>query len=195
MYILNNGCVVMMLGMLASGCVFAQAQAQTDKERAAHQAIKPVHPRDLPEAPLPCTPEESSWWNEVRAVAKVINPARPNRPEAEKLTRLIKKGIDQAYQIPVPDRHVTVLWRAAPQYTEQARRKQIKGSIAMAVELLPDGTVGEVKIAESLDPGLDQMAIDATRKLVFLPAIKNRKFVSIWMPMTMSFNIYETYHR
>ena len=193
MYILKNSCVVIMLGIVASDSVFAQAQ--TDKERAAQQAIKAVHARDLPEATLTCTPEESSWWNEVRAVAKVINPARPNKPETEKFTRLIKKAIEQAYQIPVPDRYATVFWRAAPQYTEQARRKQIKGSVAMAVELLPDGTVGEVKIAESLDPGLDQMAIDATRKLVFLPAIKNRKFVSIWMPMTMSFNIYETYHR
>src|SRR2546421_2889224 len=193
MYILKNSCVVIMLGIVASGSVFAQAQ--TDKERATQQAIKAVHARDLPEATLPCTPEESSWWNEVRAVAKVINPARPDKPEAEKLTRLIKKGIEQAYQIPVPDRYATVLWRAAPQYTEQARHKKINGSVAMAVELLPDGTVGEVKIAESLDPGLDQMAIEATRKLVFLPAIKNRKFVSIWMPMTMSFNIYETYHR
>ena len=193
MYILKNSCVVIMLGIVASGNVFAQAQ--TDKERAAQQAIKAVHARDLPEATLPCTPEESSWWNEVRAVAKVINPARPNKPETEKLTRLIKKAIEQAYQIPVPDRYATVLWRAAPQYTERARHKKINGSVAMAVELLPDGTVGEVKIAQSLDPGLDQMAIETTRKLVFLPAIKNRKFVSIWMPMTMSFNIYETYHR
>ena len=61
---------------------------------------------------------------------------------------------------------------------------------AMAVELLPDGTVGEVKVAQGLDPGLDQMAIASARKLIFVPAIKNRKFVSVWSPMTMGFNIY-----
>ena len=110
--ILKHSCLAMAVGLGVSSGVLAQSQ--TDKERAAQQAIKAVHARDLPEATLPCTPEESSWWNEVRAVAKVINPARPNKPETEKLTRLIKKAIEQAYQIPVPDRYATVLWRAAP---------------------------------------------------------------------------------
>ena len=60
----------------------------------------------------------------------------------------------------------------------------------MAVELRPDGSVGEIKVVQGLDPGLDQMAVSAARKLVFLPMVKDRKFVSTWMPMTMSFDIY-----
>src|SRR2546421_1485987 len=170
MYILKNSCVVIMLGIVASGSVFAQAQ--TDKERATQQAIKAVHARDLPEATLPCTPEESSWWNEVRAVAKVINPARPNKPETEKLTRLIKKAIEQAYQIPVPDRYATVFWRAAPQYTEQARRKQIKGSVAMAVWLFPGGALGEGKKSERVDPPPVQKGIKANPKVDFFSGRK-----------------------
>jgi len=175
--------------VFASG-VGVFAQSQTDADRAAQQAVRAVHSREIPEASLPGTPEETKWWSDLRAAAKAIGPARAGKTETEKLLHLIKEGIDKSYQIPVPDRYATFLWRAAPEYTEEARHKMIKGSVALAVELLPDGTVGEVKVAQSLDPGLDKMAIASARKLIFLPAIKNRKFVPLWTPMTMSFNIY-----
>jgi len=168
----------------------AVAQSQTDADRAAQQAVKAIHSREVPEASLPCTPDEAKWWNELRAAARAFNPAQLDRPDPKKFLQLIKEGIEKSYQIPVPDHYANVLWRAHPQ---SATKKN--GSIALAVELLPDGTVGEVKIAQGLDADVDQMAIKATRKLVFLPAIKNRKFVSLWMPMTMSFNSYEIYHR
>jgi TonB family protein len=171
------------------------AQSQTDADRAAQQAIKAIHSRDLPEASLPCTTDESKWWNDLRAAAKVVNPAQPDQPDIKKIHRLIKEGIDKSYQIPIPDRYATVLWRGHPGPTPQPKFKKINGSIALAVELLPDGTVGEVKIAQGLDPSYDQVAIETARKLLFVPAIKNRKFVSLWMPMTMSFNTYEIYHR
>jgi TonB family protein len=171
------------------------AQSQTDADRAAQSAIKALHTRDVPEASLPCTTDEAKWWNDLRMAAKAINPARAGKTETEKLMHLIKDGIEKSYQIPVPDHYAIVLWRAVPQYTDEARHKKINGSVALAVELLPDGTVGEVKVAQGLDPGLDKMAVETARKLIFLPAIKNRKFVSLWLPMTMSFNIYQTYHR
>jgi len=169
----------------------ALAQTQSDADRAAQAAIKQVHAREIPEASLPCTPDEAKWWSELRKVGNAFNQAEPDRPDTKKLAQLIKEGIEKAYEIPIPDRYALILWRARPPATP----KKINGSIALAVELLPDGTVGEVKIAQGLDPGIDKMAIDATRKLVFLPAIKNRKFVSLWMPMTMSYSTVETYHR
>jgi TonB family protein len=183
----------LLLILVASADVLAQSQ--TDADRAAQQAIKAVHARDIPEASLPCTPDESKWWNDIRAVAKVINVAQPDQPDTKKLNRLIKEGTDKSYQIPIPDRYATVLWRGHPPPTPQPKFKNINGSVALAVELLPDGTVGEVKIAQSLEPSYDQVAIETARKLIFLPAIKNRKFVSLWMPMTMSFNSYEIYHQ
>ena len=188
-----SSCMLLALSLVAG--VKVCAQSQTDADRAAQQAVKAVHSRDIPEASLPCTPEEAKWWSDLRAAANAINVAQPDQPDTKKLSRLIKEAIDKSYQIPVPDRYAIILWRARPQPTPQPKLKKINGSIALAVELLPGGAVGEVKIAESLDPAYDQVAIDATRKMIFLPAIKNRKFVSLWMPMTMSFNSFEIYHR
>ena len=82
------------------------------------------------------------------------------------------------------------MWKSEPLYTDEARNKLIKGSIAMVVELLPDGTVGEARIVQALDPGLDRNAQEAARRTVFLPKIKDRKFVVSFVPMTMSFDVY-----
>ena len=187
-HILKTAFMLFTMGLLMCAGVFAQSQ--TGADRASQQAVKAVHSRDIPEASLPCTPDEAKWWADLRIAAKAISPARAGKTETEKFMRLIKEGIEKSYQLPVADRYPTFLWRAVPQYTEQARAQKISGSVALAVELLPDGTVGEVKVAQGLDPGLDKMAIETARKLIFLPAIKNRKFVSLWTPMTMSFNIY-----
>jgi len=186
--ILNRSCLAFAFALVIS--VGAVAQTQTDADRAAQQAIKAVRARNIPEASLPCTSEESKWWGELRKVANAFNRAQPDKPDTKKLIQLIKEGIEKAYQIPIPDRYATLLWQAHPRSP-----KKINSSIALAVELLPDGTVGQVKIAQGIDAGIDKMAIDATRKLVFLPAIKNRKFASLWLPMTISLSTYETYHR
>ena len=182
--------ICLLVSFVLAGSAAAFAQSQTDAEAASKAAVKALHSRDIPAASLPCTQEEAKWWEDLRVTAKAINPARAGKTETEKLVRLIKEGIEKSYQIPVPDHHAIVLWRAVPQYTEEARNKKINGSVALAVELLPDGAVGEVKVAQGLDPGLDKMAVETARKLIFLPAIKNRKFLAEWTPMTMSFNVY-----
>lgn len=168
----------------------ALAQTQTDQERASEQALRALHSRDLPEASLSSTTDEAKWWKDVRAASKAIRPARAANKERDEFIRLIKQGLEKSFQVPVPDRYATVLWRSPPDYTEKARNKRINGSVGLAVELLPDGSVGEVKIVQGLDPGLDEMAVVAARKLIFLPKVKDRKFVTSWMPMTMGFDIH-----
>lgn len=185
---LKTYCALLVLGLVCN--TVALAQTQTDQERAAEQAIKALRSREVPEASLSCTTDEAEWWKEVRAASKAIRPARAAKKEREEFIRLIKKGLEKSFQVPVPDHYAIVLWQSPPDYTEEGRNKRISGSVALAVELLPDGTVGEVKVAQGLDPGLDQMAVSAARKLIFLPPIKDRKFVSIWLPMTMTFHIY-----
>lgn len=181
-------CAVLVL-ILGSSTV-ALAQSQTARDQTAEQAIKALRGREIPEATLPCTSDEAAWWQDLRAGGRAITQSRAAKSERDKFIHLIKTGIEKSYQIPVPNRHPTLLWKAAPDYTEEARNKRINGSVAMAVELRADGTVGEVKIAQSLDPGLDQMAANTVRKFIFLPSVKDRKFVSSWMPMTMTFNIH-----
>jgi hypothetical protein len=64
--------------------------------------------------------------------------------------------------------------------------------ILAAIDRL-DGTVGEVKIVQGLGYGLDEKAAEAARQMIFLTAVKDRKFVSFRMPMTMSIATRRTY--
>ena len=48
----------------------------------------------------------------------------------------------------------------------------------MRVEFLADGTVGKVQVLNQLGAGLDENAVAAARKAVFLPAVKDGKFIS-----------------
>ncbi len=58
-----------------------------------------------------------------------------------------------------------------PQYTADAMRAKIQGSVVLECVVLPDGTVGDLRVVKSLDPvfGLDQEAIKAARQWRFRP--------------------------
>src|ERR1700752_3735126 len=156
---------LLLVGLFMCANLAGQAPTQTDKERAEQEALRAARSRDVPEATLPCTPEETKWWNDLRVAGKAIRPARAAKKQRDEFVRLIKEGIQDAYNVPIANRSAIVLWREPPSYTEEARKKLVNGSVAMAIELRPDGTVGEVKIVQSLDKGLDEMAAAAARKM------------------------------
>jgi len=55
------------------------------------------------------------------------------------------------------------LRRVEPQYTEEARKAKLQGSVIVEVEVKPDGTVAphDITIVQSLGMGLDEKAIQA----------------------------------
>jgi protein TonB len=64
-----------------------------------------------------------------------------------------------------------VLREVRPEYTADAMRAKIQGMVQLECVVLPDGTVGEVRVTRSLDPvfGLDQKAIAAAKQWRFVP--------------------------
>ncbi len=67
----------------------------------------------------------------------------------------------------------TLIRQEQPKYTSEAMRAKVQGSVELEAVILPNGTVGEVRIMKSLDKvfGLDQEAIVAARKWLFRPGI------------------------
>ena len=67
---------------------------------------------------------------------------------------------------PVPIRKPT------PSYTAEAMRNKIQGSVEVEAVVLEDGTVGDVRIAKSLDrtSGMDLEALKVARQWLFQPA-------------------------
>jgi protein TonB len=66
---------------------------------------------------------------------------------------------------------ITALRQEQPTYTSEAMRAKIQGSVVLEVEVLENGTVGQVRVVKSLDRvhGLDDQAIKAAKLWLFRP--------------------------
>jgi TonB-like protein len=180
------------LGNQPSSQSGSQSTIQTDRQIRDPEkvAVDALRRREVPEATLPVTPVEAEWWERVRNESIKIQKSYDRG--GDKLVRLLKEGADNGYRVPIPDRGVTFLRRPPAPYTSLAKQMKISGGMALVTEFLADGTVGEVKIVEGLPAGLNESATEATKKMVFLPAVKQGQFISSRLPSTMSF---ETYRR
>jgi TonB family protein len=77
------------------------------------------------------------------------------------------------------------LRRVEPQYTEEARKARLQGSVILEVEVRPDGTVDpdSITVIQGLGMGLDEKAIEAVRQWTFKPAYKDGKPMGVAMPV------------
>jgi protein TonB len=78
-----------------------------------------------------------------------------------------------------------------PNYTPEAMRLKIQGTVVLEAVILSDGTVGEVKVVKSLDSinGLDAEAIKAAKKWLFKPALRQGKPVDVYATIEVAFRI------
>jgi len=85
----------------------------------------------------------------------------------------------------------TLIREVKPEYTTEARKARIQGTVTMEVVVLEDGTVGDVKITESLDQkyGLDEQAVKAVQEWRFKPGTKDHKPVAVRVSIEMSFTL------
>lgn len=84
-----------------------------------------------------------------------------------------------------------VLREVKPQYTADAMRAKIQGTVLLECIVMPDGSIGQVKILRPLDPiyGLDQEAIKAARNWRFTPGMKDNQPVPVIITIELSFTL------
>jgi TonB family protein len=76
-----------------------------------------------------------------------------------------------------------------PSYTEDARKKMTQGKITLRVTLLANGGIGSIEVVRPLE-GLNEQAIAAAKKIVFLPKRVNGVNVSVTKLLEYGFSIY-----
>ena len=77
-----------------------------------------------------------------------------------------------------------------PQYTEDARKNQITGTVVLKCVFSSNGTVTNIRTVSGLPYGLTERAIAAARQIKFVPATKDGHQVSMWMQLEYNFNLY-----
>ena len=101
------------------------------------------------------------------------------------------KGIGGGDPAPGAATEPTLRLQVRPEYTSAALAAKVQGVVTLEVEVLPDGTVGTVRVLKSLDRayGLDQSAIAAAKKWRFVPGTVNGRPVATIVTLVLEFNL------
>ncbi len=84
-----------------------------------------------------------------------------------------------------------VLREVRPNYTADAMRAKVQGTVLIEAVVLPDGTVGQVQVVRSLDTvfGLDQEAIKAAKQWRFAPGTQCGQPVPVLVTIELTFTL------
>jgi TonB family protein len=77
-----------------------------------------------------------------------------------------------------------------PQYTEDARKNQITGTVVLKVVVASNASGQDIRTVSGRRSGLTERAIAAARQIKFVPATKDGHQVSMWMQLEYNFNLY-----
>ena len=88
------------------------------------------------------------------------------------------------------EQRARLLLKPEPQYTEEARRNQIEGTVVLRVVFASSGEVVQIRAVRQLPFGLTERAITAARQIKFAPAMKSGHPVSVHMQLEYNFNLY-----
>jgi TonB family protein len=99
-------------------------------------------------------------------------------------------GRDQPFTAREVEQRARLLFKPEPQYTEEARRNQIIGTVMLRVVFSSSGEVVQIRAVRTLPFGLTERAIAAARQIKFVPAMKGGHAVSVHMQLEYNFNLY-----
>jgi len=84
-----------------------------------------------------------------------------------------------------------VLREVRPNYTADAMRAKVQGTVWVEAVVLPDGTVGQAKVVRSLDStfGLDEEALKAAKQWRFAPGTRFGQPVAVLVTIELTFTL------
>jgi TonB family protein len=92
----------------------------------------------------------------------------------------------------VPGNGVTApraIFQPDPEYSEEARKARISGTVLLQVVIDKEGNVIDLKVVKSLGSGLDEKAIDTVRRWKFKPASKDGEPVKARVTIEVDFHL------
>ncbi|HEV7902477.1 MAG TPA: energy transducer TonB [Pyrinomonadaceae bacterium] len=101
-------------------------------------------------------------------------------------------GIDYGRNFRVNEvtRKASITSKPEPLYTEEARKNQVTGTVRLRLVLSASGQVTGITPLTKLPDGLTEKAIEAARRIAFIPAEKDGRKVSQYVTIEYNFNIY-----
>lgn len=141
---------------------------------------------------------------DIKEPEEIARPSLPVEAEAEEEVEVetIEKtvGLETVEKLPPPptldhfvfiphDTPPKVKERVLPVYPEIAKKAGIEGSVLLHLFVDETGKVIKVLVAMSLEPSMDQAALEAARKTTFHPALQRDKPVGVWVAYPVRFKL------
>jgi TonB family protein len=114
--------------------------------------------------------------------------ARAQRDSAPQTDPPRRNGLSGP-EAPQTDSPPRVLYKREPAYTEEARAARVQGTVVLTLTITEQGRAEDIRVARSLDPGLDRQAIEAIEDWQFAPATKNGTPVRIASTIEVNFRL------
>jgi TonB family protein len=99
-------------------------------------------------------------------------------------------GLHRFYKVSEVERKARLLSKPEPQYTEEARKNLVSGTVILRAVFSSSGEVVQIRALRTLPFGLTERAIAAARQIQFVPAEKGGQAVSVSMQLEYNFNLY-----
>jgi len=99
-------------------------------------------------------------------------------------------GYGRGFSVAEVDQRARLLQKPEPQYTEEARRNQVTGTVTLRAIFASSGEVVQIRALNTLPFGLTERAIAAARQIKFVPAMKKGHPVSVRMQLEYNFTLY-----
>lgn len=123
------------------------------------------------------------------AIEAEVGPGLPFEPVVPQLTAA-DEASKKSFVGKEVERKIRLAMKPEPSYTESARQAGVAGTVVLKCIFGSNGTVREIRTVSGLPYGLTEEAIDAATKIKYLPAMKDGKFVSMWIQLEYNFNLY-----
>ncbi|MGA3042605.1 MAG: TonB family protein [Bryobacteraceae bacterium] len=81
------------------------------------------------------------------------------------------------------------IYRPEPEYSEQARKAKIQGTVILHLEVDPTGHTRNIEMVRGLGMGLDEKAIEAVSKWEFRPGMKDGQPVAVAVTVEVNFRL------
>jgi TonB family protein len=82
-----------------------------------------------------------------------------------------------------------LIWKVEPEYSEEARKAKLQGSMMFYVQISPSGKPTAMKVVKSLGLGLDQKATEAAKRWRFTPGMKDGEPVTVEATIEVNFKL------
>jgi TonB family protein len=98
---------------------------------------------------------------------------------------------EKIYKEKEVDKTIRLGMRVGANYSENGRRQHATGPVILKCVFAANGEVTNIKVIKGMPWGLTEKAIEAAKKVRFIPARKDGQFVSVRMEITYNFGLYD----